>query len=47
MLGSGADFGVGFPPMIPPSMNMMLGAVVWKRDAMKRAERGEMALRSR
>jgi len=41
------DFGVGFPPMIPPSTNMMLGAAVWKREAMERAERGEMAFRSR
>jgi hypothetical protein len=47
VLGKGADFGEGEPPIIPPSMNFIDGAVVWNKDAISRAERGDMALRSR
>lgn len=44
---SGVVLRDGGPPMIPPSMNFMVGEAVWKRLAISRALRGEMALRSR
>jgi hypothetical protein len=44
---SGVDFGDGGPPIIPPSTRRMLGAAVLKSVAISRAERGEMAFRSR
>jgi hypothetical protein len=47
VLGSGAALGEGAPPMMPPSRNFMEGAVLAKREPMARAERGEMAFRSR
>lgn len=43
----GGDFGEGAPPIIPPSRNFMVGQVVLNRVAISRAERGEMAFRSR
>ena len=45
--GSGADFSDGGPPIIPPSTRRMFGAVVLNKVAISRAERGEMAFRSR
>lgn len=47
VVGSVEDLGLGAPPMIPPSTNLTAGAVVWKRDAISRTVRGEMAFRSR
>ena len=44
---SGSSFGLGAPPMIPPSMKLMEGAADVNKVANSRAERGEMALRSR
>ena len=44
---SAFDFGDGGPPIIPPSMRRMLGAVEANKEAISRAERGEMAFRSR
>jgi len=40
-------FGFGAPPIIPPSMNLISGAILVNRAAISRAERGEMAFRSR
>lgn len=37
----------GGPPMMPPSMNLIAGAVLWNREAISRAVRGEIAFRSR
>jgi hypothetical protein len=44
---SGLDFREGGPPMMPPSTNFTDGAVVSKRAAISRAERGEIAFRSK
>ena len=45
--GSEDVFGEGAPPMMPPSMNLMAGAEAWKREAISRELRGEMAFKSR
>ena len=45
-LDSALDFDGG-PPIMPPSTRRMLGAVLEKRDAISRAERGEIAFRSK
>jgi hypothetical protein len=41
------DFREGGPPIIPPSTSRMPGALVPNRVAISRAERGEIAFRSR
>jgi hypothetical protein len=45
--GSEEFLGDGAPPMMPPSTNFTPGAAVWKRDAISREVRGDMAFRSR
>jgi hypothetical protein len=45
--GAGAAFKEGVLPMMPPSIKLIAGAEVWKRAAISRAVRGDMAFRSR
>lgn len=47
VLDSVLSLRVGGPPIMPPSMNFIDGALLWRWFAISRAELGDMALRSR